>query len=110
LQGCYEIGEEANWVIITFVEGEPGEGLFYVVQPLHDERGLANAGRGGDKGQRTGKAQAFLKAACPKKPHVQPFDQAWARHQLRPNGRDIEFGGQEGRSYIILPGDALRLT
>jgi hypothetical protein len=62
------------------------------MDPLADERALAEAGRGGDEGQL---------AAC-REPVVEPFQQAWSGDDARSWGRDIEFGGENGQSHSVI--------
>jgi len=57
------------------------------IDPLTQQRRLAETGRGGDERQ------------FALKPRVQPLDQARARHQVGARWRDIEFGLQEGRFH-----------
>ena len=91
LCGGDKVSPEPRRVIVTFVQRDPGDGPVAASGPLAQQRRLAETSRGGDERQLAGKAQAFLKAALPK-PRVQPFDQAWAWHQLWSDRGDIEFG------------------
>jgi hypothetical protein len=58
-----------------------------------DQRGLAKASYGGDEGQFAARTEAM----------VQLLDQVGTRHQVWPDGRDIEFGCQEGRGHRRYP-------
>jgi len=99
LYGSDKVGPETSWVVVAFIQREPGDGPPTASDPFAQQRRLAKAGRGGDERQLALKARG------------QPFEQTWARHQpcpepcpeqsrrgsrrIRPNGRDMQFGPQE---------------
>ncbi len=98
LQGRDEIHQEAREVIVALVEREPGNAPIrsladWPIRPFAQQRGLAKAGRGRDERQLAIQARDQLLA------------QARARHQLRSDRRNMEFGGQKrhGHDATILP-------
>ena len=62
------------------------------MNPFAQQRGLAKASRGRDK------RELALQSL------VQPLNQPGSRDQLGPDGRDMDFGGQESLSSISPPG------
>ena len=82
-------------------ELSPAELRDAVCRPLAEQRRLAGAGGGGDKGQPAAQLQ----------PLVQPLDQVRTRHKAWAQRRDVEFGGQNGRVHrtSILPRFALTI-
>ena len=66
--------------------------------PLAQQRGLAEARRGGDQRQL---ARHTL---------IQSFGQAWARDQFRADAGNVEFGGQQWHGHFAFPGSTWRPT
>src|SRR5919112_699000 len=67
-----EIGEEPDGIVVSLVEREPGYGpSLAALEPLEEQRGLAEAGRGGDQGQPASRLP------------LEPLGEARTRDQLR---------------------------
>ncbi len=98
LQSCDDVCQKARWIVVAFVQRKPGDRPPAAGGPLAQQCGLAKAGWGGDEGE------------LALQPCIQLFNQARARHQLWPEGGDIEFGGQQGCGHFALPDSIWRPT
>ncbi|MFN2185673.1 MAG: hypothetical protein ACK2UU_16930, partial [Anaerolineae bacterium] len=84
-QGGQEIGEKTNWVVVTFVEGEPGSRPFRLPQPMCNQRRLSEP--------RWSRHQCQLVART--QTSIQLIDETRARDQIGPDGRNIQLCLQE---------------
>src|SRR2546425_9382546 len=90
LQGGKQVGEEARWVIVLGLEGEPGSGDGTGGQPVGEQGGFAEPGRCRKEDQ------------CPLQALLQSLDQARTIHQVWARSRNVEFGGKQwgGRQTV----------
>jgi hypothetical protein len=91
LQCREEIRQKPNWVVISFVERQPGVRTFHAAQPFRDQRGLAEPSLGGNE------RQLAIQNS------IELLDQARAQHERGPDRRDIEFCGQQWRGHLTFP-------
>ena len=89
LQRGDQVGQEPAGVAVTLVKRQPCHGSPAARDPLADQGGLAEAGRGGDQGQPAAGGQAA----------VQALHEARAGDAALPAGRDEELGGEERRGH-----------
>ena len=93
------VAPEMGRVVVASAQRMPDDRPLAASNPFAQQRGLAKACWGGDRGE------------LAVQPRVQPLDQAWTRHQLWPNGGDIELGFQERCGHFIISClDIYRLT
>jgi hypothetical protein len=99
LQGGDEVGQEADQVVIAFVQREPGDRLSRLLGPVAHQGCFAEAGRGRDKDELVALGNA----------QVEPFGEARPGDQVRPRRRDIEFRLQQRfwHTNIISENDGL---
>src|SRR5215203_5642052 len=81
LQSGDEVDEKACRVAVLLVQRKPGSRSSATSHPFAEERGLAEAGGGGDEGQLA--VQTLVEA----------FDQAWTLDGPRLSQWDVQFGG-----------------
>src|SRR5438552_3031048 len=81
LQSSDEVSEKAWWVVIPFVQRQPGDRSLATGEPFAEQRSFTKAGGCRDEGQ-------FAVQTL-----VQLLDQAGTRDNFRPRGRDIKFSG-----------------
>ncbi len=84
LQGRRQVGQKAQQIVIAFVQGEPRCRITALLEPGGSQRGLPKPGGSGDERQSPPELQPIIHLA----------EQVRARHQVRPQRRDIEFSSQ----------------
>ena len=90
LQSSNEISPKAGRIVVPLIQREPGDGTLAAVDPFAQQRGLAEACRGGDEGELAVQAS------------VQPLEQARARDEVGSGWRNIELGLQQGGGHSSL--------
>ena len=86
-QSSDEVSQKARGLVVPFVQRQPGGRSPAAGDPFAEERGLAEAGRGGDEDQSVVRTL------------VQPLDQAGAQDGSRLVRWDIELSGQDRRRH-----------
>ncbi len=94
LQGGDEVAEKPGGVVLPRVQRQPGGRAGALGEPVAEQGGFAEAGGGREEGELAGQAG------------VQPFEQVGAPDPVRPRGRAIQFGGEQGRRHSASIWDA----
>ena len=89
LQGGDQVVNEADRVIVAFIEGKPTNRDVAATCPLAQQGGLAESGRG--RHQRKLAVQAS----------IEPVHQARAPDQFPPHRRDVQFSRQQRHSHSV---------
>ncbi len=74
LQSRDEVCQKALWVVIAFVQRQPGNRLPATCNPFADQRGFTKPGGGRDEGQFAARSETL----------VQPLDQSRAQNNFKP--------------------------
>jgi len=82
LQRRDDVAPKSDGTVKAGVQGRLGSWSVDAPDPLSQQRGFAETGRGGDERELAVKLR------------VQPLHQARTRHQLRPDGGNVEVGDQ----------------